>query len=229
MINSNRILSDITPRDFMATYQDTYLRFKTRDDEGWYPAYVREVSSQGDGDYLIHIQKLNGDIVVINPKDSHTHINFDWPELGYVNNKYSANYYTRQSRRQWKKGLRSTSITVSYTDQMLVRYLSEYTTKFRTDPFNNESIKAIFNPKYYGIEESIEIVIEGDAIARAISPDFAISSVYDVDKPVLMYRNTAVGVVEDGKILMPPSVEHIIPMIKRIVPNGFHNSIVLQP
>ena len=89
MNSSEVILSDISPRDFHATYADTYLQFKSRDDDGWYPGRVYNIESDGD-DLAITVEKLNGDRVLLYSNDPDNHINFDWPRLGFINsNKHS--------------------------------------------------------------------------------------------------------------------------------------------
>ena len=227
MINGKEILSDISARDFSVTYADTYLQFKTRDDDGWYPARVLDVSHTDDS-FLVILKKLNGDVVRLNPEDPSNAIKFDWPELGYINHKDHSLYVERTARRQWKKGLRHSCINVVPTDRRLLIALEEEGI-ICSSSFSDEAIGELYNPTYTSFKDAIELVVEGEKIARCISPHFAISSCYFLDKPVIMYRNNIVGIIEDNKVLIPNQVNYLIPMLRRIVPNGLHNSILLQP
>jgi len=227
MINGEEILSDISARDFSVTYADTYLQFKTRDDDGWYPARVLDVNYTDDS-FLLILRKLNGDTVRLDPKDPSNAIKFDWPELGYINHKAHSLYVERAAKRQWKKGLRQSCIHVAPTDRRLLIALQEEGVTV-DGSFSDSAIGELYNPTYTNLKDAIELVVEGEKIARCISPHFAISSCYYLDKPVLMYRNNIVGIIEDNKVLIPDQVNHLIPMLRRIVPNGLHNSILLQP
>jgi hypothetical protein len=227
MINVDDILSDTTARDFNVTYADTYLQFKTRDDDGWYPAKVIEASTI-DGSFVITVEKVNGHRVFLDMRNPSNSIKFDWPELGYINFKDHSVYIERTARRQWKKGLRQHCIQVTPTDCRMLSAISHEIRGYDTH-FSDKGIAEIFNPTYTSLKDAIELVVEGEKIARCISPHFAISSYYDIDKPVVMYRNNIVGIIEDNKLVMPNQVNHLIPMLRRIVPNGLHNSILLQP
>ncbi len=227
MINVNDILSDTTARDFNVTYADTYLQFKTRDDDGWYPAKVLEAATV-DGSFIITVRKINGDTICLDLRDPSNSIKFDWPELGYINFKDHSVYVERTARRQWKKGLRQHCLHVSPTDSRLLIAIQHEVNGYNVE-FSDQGITEIFNPTYTSVKDAIELVVEGEKIARCISPHFAISSCYHLDKPVVMYRNNIVGIIEDNQIVIPDKVNHLIPMLRRIVPNGLHNSIVLQP
>lgn len=227
MRNGELILSDISPRDFHATYADTYLQFKSRDDDGWYVGRVSNIETD-DGSLAISVDKVNGDRVLLYSDDPSNDINFDWPKLGFINSNKHTMYVERVARRQWKKGFRWSNVEHKILDKKIIRHLVvNDNINYRLDIGNNE-ISELFNPTYTPFEEAFETVVSGEMISRAISPHFAFSSMYDVEHPVLSYKGRPIGVIKDGRIEVSCKVDHLIPMIMRIVPNGFHNSISIQ-
>lgn len=227
MNSSEVILSDISPRDFHATYADTYLQFKSRDDDGWYPGRVYNIESD-DGDLAITVEKLNGDRVLLYSNDPANDINFDWPRLGFINSNKHSLYLERVARRQWKKGFRWNNVEHKVLDKKIIRHLVLNEDMNYRLSLSSEEIGEVFNPTYTPFEEAFETVVSGEMIARCISPQFAFSSMYDVEHPVLSYKGNPIGVIKDNRIEISCKVDHLIPMIMRIVPNGFHNSIAVQ-
>tara|TARA_R100000365_G_C2748096_1_gene78855 strand:+ start:2940 stop:3620 length:681 start_codon:yes stop_codon:yes gene_type:complete len=225
-MNADYIIDDLTARDFSATYSETYLKFKSRDDDGFYPAKVIDVCSSNNG-FAVVAEKLNGDRIVLDLSDPSTEIDFSWPTLGYINVKDHSVFVQRRAARQWKKGLRELLLRFDVMDDRIIHELRDSGANYGS-VFGPYAYGQLYNPEYTGIEDAIELVISGEKIARCISSKFAISSRYQMEKPVLMYKDRIVGVVDEvGRINIPKGLDHLIPMLERVVPNGY-NSISLQ-
>ena len=216
----NPILSQMTRRDIEATYSDTYLQFETRDSDGLFPARVIEVSSD-DSMYMI-VRTLDNDIRYIPLEDKSVRISFDFPKLGNFNHRKHSWYVTRNAMRQWKKGLRPHLLNKSLQCSYILDELNLY-----ENSFDSSALLAMYNPKYTPFIEAFESVEGGDYISRAVSPEFSISNTYNSDKPILLYKGRAVGFFDNGILKIPEDLAFIQPMIERIVPNGYNNSVLI--
>jgi hypothetical protein len=226
-MSRDHVVGDMTARDFSATYADTYLKFKSRDDDGYYPAKVLDVC-MSDDKWAVFVEKINGDKVLLDLKDPSIEVDYRWPTLGFINVEDHAVFVRRKAHRQWKKGLRDLLLDVRVMDDRIINELREAGAKYGA-LFGKVHYEELYSPEYTKVDEAIEQVISGEKIARCISPKFAITSRYNIENPVLMYKDSIVGVVNNyGGIEIPKMLDHLIPMLERVVPNGY-NSISLQP
>ena len=213
---------DMTVRDILATYADTYIQLQTRDDDGFYSAKLLGAEDNG-----LHFEKPNGDRIVVDINDSDVEYKLDWPTLGMVNIRDHVVLVERIAQRQWKKGLRMSSLRSLAFDPYILRCLKESGQRSRAGDFCNSDLTKLYTPEYTDFHEALEVVEAGEKVARAISPLFCVSNKWQVSKPLLYYKSNAIGVVTGTSVELAPEVSHIIPLLKRIVPNGYHNSIVM--
>jgi len=214
---------DMTVRDILATYSDTYIQLQTRDDDGFYSAKLLGV----DDDNGLYFEKPNGDRIIVGMQDSDVKYKLDWPTLGMVNIRDHVVLVERIAQRQWKKGLRMSSLRTCAFDTSILMHLYETHRRGRPDYFYQSDLIKLYTPEYTDFHEALEVVEAGEKIARAISPLFCVSNRWQVSKPLLYYKSNAIGVVTGTSVELAPEVSHIIPLLKRIVPNGYHNSIVM--
>ena len=214
----SNIFSDMTMRDISASYEGTVIQVKSPDDEGFYPARLLEVC-----DGYAYVKKSNQDVIRLPLWNKRIDFKMSFPALGMINVKDHVCYTSRRAARQWKKGLRLQNLHITTYDDELIEQLSPstryYSSKLEYD---------IFNPKYTDFFEAIELVDAGEKIARAVSSDFCISNFAFCSKPLLMYRNNAVGVVKGTSVAISDKLIHVIPSLKRIIPNGYHSSIIVE-
>tara|TARA_R110002074_G_scaffold153413_1_gene308490 strand:- start:5199 stop:5891 length:693 start_codon:yes stop_codon:yes gene_type:complete len=213
---------DMTVRDILATYADTYIQLQTRDDDGFYSARLLAAEDNG-----LHFEKPNGDRIVVDINDSDVEYKLDWPTLGMVNIRDHVVLVERIAQRQWKKGLRMSSLRSLAFDPYILRCLQGIGQRSRAGDFCNSDLIKLYTPEYTDFHEALEVVEAGEKVARAISPLFCVSNKWQVSKPLLYYKSNAIGVVTGTSVELAPEVSHIIPLLKRIVPNGYHNSIVM--
>ena len=213
------IFRDMTLRDISASYEGTIIQVNSPDDDGFYPAKLVEVSC----DEYVYVKKSNGDVIRLPILDNRIQFKMSFPSLGMINVNDHVCYVSRRAVRQWKKGLRLSNMEITTYDDQLIQYL---TPDIRL--FGPELEYDVFNPKYTDFFEAIEIVDAGEKIARAISSDFCITNSAQCSRPLLMYRNNAVGVVKGTSVSVSDKLVHILPSLKRIIPNGYHNSILVE-
>lgn len=213
----------MSARDVHSTYVGTYLRFSSRDDDGWYPALVQNFHSNNN--IIIEITKLNGDTVALDLDDPSVNINFNWPKLGMINVRDHVVYTERVAKRQWKKGLRMQCVNSQVHDEDLCNIMRNEKNYGRS--FTDKDLNSLYDNTFTPIGDAIDMVVSGEKIARALSLDFAISNMYGLNDTVLMYKSNPVGVVNGTNVEIHEGLDHLMPMLKRIVPNGYHNSIVV--
>lgn len=213
----------MSARDVHSTYVGTYLRFSSRDDDGWYPALVQNFHSNNN--IIIEITKLNGDTVALDLDDPSVNINFNWPKFGMINVRDHVVYTERVAKRQWKKGLRMQCVNSQVHDEDLCNIMRNEKDYARS--FTDKDLNSLYDNTFTPIGDAIDMVVSGEKIARALSLDFAISNMYGLNDTVLMYKSNPVGVVNGTNVEIHEGLDHLIPMLKRIVPNGYHNSIVV--
>ena len=214
---------DMSARDVHSTYVGTYLRFSSRDDDGWYPALVQNFHSNNN--IIIEITKLNGDTVALDLDDPSVNVNFNWPKFGMINVRDHVVYTERVAKRQWKKGLRMQCVNSQVHDEALCNIMRDEKNYARS--FTDKDLNSLYDNTFTPIGDAIDMVVSGEKIARALSLDFAISNMYGLNDTVLMYKSNPVGVVNGTNVEIHEGLDHLIPMLKRIVPNGYHNSIVV--
>ena len=217
---------NINARDVSGTYLDTYIQIKTRDDDDYYPAQLINVN-QEIGECVLSFKRFNEDVFIVGKDDPKVKYKFQWPELGMVNVRDHVCFVKRIAQRQWKKGLRLSNLATTVFDSTILEELSFTSERYRASSFNSEDIQLLYSPKYTPYMQAIESVSSGSSVARAISSNFCISNRFGVMTPLLYYKKHAVGIVKDNSISIVPEVSHIIPILKRVVPNGFHNSITV--
>jgi hypothetical protein len=218
----NPTLSQMSLRDIDSTYAGTYLRFNTVDDDGWWVGQV-EHTDCSDGPAIV-VTKCNGERRILNLRDNRVMISLKYPSLGNVNHKKHSWFIRRKAVRQWKKGLRTSLLHTKVNGSCMLEALQPYGYSL-----DNSVIEEIYEPTYTPYFEAIEEVSAGNFISRAISSYFAVANIRDVDKPVLMYKGTIIGVYHDNTLALSEDLSHLKPMIERIVPHGYNNSIVIQP
>lgn len=218
----NLILSQMNPRDISNTYAGTYLRFKTPDDDGWYTGYVDQIDRDADETYM-KVLKINQDIVWINLEDSRNKICMNFPELGNINHRESSWHVRRAASQQWKKGLRPHLLDTFLHGQEVIDILQPYRAHFSVDAIN-----ALYEPKYTDYLQALEEVESGDKVSRAVSKHFAIANHRSIDVPVLVYKTNVVGYYKDNVVNVNECLSFLEPMIRRIVPSGYH-SINIRP
>ena len=216
-------LAQMSIHDIHATYSGTYLRFNTPDDDGWWTGYVDSATRDRDKSYLV-VTKGPNESRCISLGDSRVKLSLEYPKLGNINQKKHSWYIDRRAVRQWKKGLRLSLLRTRVNGNCMLEHLRPYGYSL-----DNEAIDEIYEPTYTNYFEAVEGVYHGDFISRAISPEFAIANLASLSKPVLMYKGRAVGTYEDTTLSIHEDLSHIEPMIRRIVPDGYNNSIVIQP
>ena len=216
--------ANMEPRDVNASYANTFLNFKTRDDDGFYPAQIEDCMG-GDTIYLV-CRKLDEDTLLIDVNDPSVEINYDWPELGMINTKNYVFYCQRRAARQWKRGFRLSQINLFPLDSTTYSYYvrREEIKRIQKDFYTT---KYIYENKYYSLDESIDLIESNRVFARAISKDIAIAKLINLDPIAVYYRKHIIGLVEDNKIVPHKSIKYLNQIIERI--NDGDNRTNLQP
>lgn len=227
---TTRSFGDMSRSDIAASYSGTFIQAKTRDDDGFYTAKLIDVFLDENRETRIRLVKMNGDEVIVRRESKVVKYNLNWPTLGMTNVRDHVVLVQRVAQKQWKKGLRASSLSTHTFDSDILNMLEVYGKVCNNGPsWKNSDIGKLYDVKYTDFHEALESVNGGDKVARAISPDFCVSNKYECNKPVLYYKTHAVGVVEGTTVKVSAEVSHVLPLLKRIVPNGYHNSIIIQP
>jgi hypothetical protein len=220
---THETFGDMSIRDILATYSDTHIQIKTKDDDGFYSALLVGC----DEDQYLSFIKPNLDRVNVRLNDKSVKFKLNWPTLGMVNVRDHAVLVARSAQRQWKKGLRMSSLNCYTFDPGILSDLQNYKRSYRAQSFIHQDLHQLYTPEYTDFHEALEVVEAGEKIARAVSPLFCVSNKYKASKPLLYYKTFPVGIVTGTTVEVDPKVSHIIPLLKRIVPNGYHNSIAM--
>ena len=207
-------------RDVSATFVETFLQFKTRDSDGFFPARVLDITGNRHENVILVVRELNDDIRCINLSDKDIDVSFKFPIMGAFNYMKHAWHVARSACRQWKRGLRPHLLSTHMYGNDVIDNIKGY----HTNGFSDDVLKSLYYPKYTSYPEAIQGVLEGEYIARAISPEFVIENKPNCNAPVMTYKTRAIGVYNDDTLEIPRALSHIDPMIRRIVPNGSYNS-----
>lgn len=227
---TTRSFGDMSKSDIAASYSGTFFQVKTRDDDGYYTAKLIDVFFDYDREVRLRLVKMNGDEVIVRRENRVVKYNLNWPTLGMTNVRDHVVLVQRVAQRQWKKGLRASSLSTHVFDSDLLHMLEVYgKVENNGSSWKTSDIGKLYDVEYTDFHEALESVGGGDKVARAISPDFCVTNKYECNKPVLHYKTHAVGVVEGTTVKVSAEVSHVLPLLKRIVPNGYHNSIIIQP
>lgn len=189
------LMPQMEPRDLARTYEGTYLKFKTRDSDCFYPARLSAVFQETDGIYL-RLQKATSEYVLVPAYDKEECVvDVSWPNLGFVNYKTTALFLARKLETQWKRGLRRSQLEMKFVSYQISReyYDIESEGYFHTQEF----LESLYYPEYPSYREAAQMVLDGKAIAKAISHNIAIANHIALDKPVVFFQNNEVGFLDD--------------------------------
>ena len=216
------MFSGMNPRDIAASYEGTVVQLDSPDDDGLYPVKIVDVSRDN---YNIVVRKVSGEHMNVPILDKRYKFSNKFPTLGMINVADHVCYVSRKAQRQWKKGLRLHNLSVKTFDTDLLHLLNEEAnTDYRA--YTDDLEFKLYDNKYTPYFEALESVNDGDKVARAISPDFCVSNRYNCSKPLLYYRSNIVGVVNNYTVTINEQLAHIIPILKRNIPNGYRSIYV---
>ena len=209
--------SIMSPSDIMATYEGTWIEVRPKDCDSFIPVRVSDTYEDFDGNPGIICYDVDGGRrrfpLYRNPED----VRWSWPELGMVNIRDFAVYHARRANRQWRRGVRRNQVNSHiHGSDMGFAAVGDSFGGFEFD--NSENISQMFNPTYTPLNKAIELVSSGKCFARAVNKHFAITSDPSIEVPVLAYKQSLVGVVQqDGVIRLYGEVNHLEPAVERLI------------
>lgn len=145
------------------------------------------------------------------------------PEMGYVNIEDTSVFVTRIPRRQWKKGYTRNTIDLCFVPSPAVNSLRFSLPVYQeTNAGNISLLYNLYNRTFPSAEEAIRLLLEGEAIARALSPQIALCVAGYSEKLALYYSTDLVGVYDTSSsvIRIDRQVTDFIPEIKQIFTNN---------
>jgi|TARA_B110000908_G_C10165370_1_gene408100 hypothetical protein len=207
------IRSIMSARDIEATYNNTFLEIKTRDSDDFYPIKVIGTDSSEPSGPIVLGRTLDGGSVRFPLYSPDVEVRWEWPELGMRNFERFVVYVSRQAQRQFRRGVREGQLDLRSRGRSMAEYLDiDIHYEFESRGF----LQTLFNPKYPSLDKALEQVNNAEVLARAFSPCFAVEADPRVDHPLLIYKETAVGVFKDGVLELDSNALHLQPMIQRI-------------
>jgi hypothetical protein len=218
------LMPQMTERDLIRSYHRTFLKFKTRDSDCFYPAQVAEVTETEDGIFLT-LRKATGEYIIVPAYDpEECVVDVSWPDLGFINYKTATVNLSRKAETQWKRGMRSDQISKRFVSPDIAS--EYYDLESENYLYTNEFIEGLYYPEYPKYQEAAYLVLEGKAISKAINKDFALANVYGINKPVIQFRNYGVGVIEDDYTIALHSKAHQLLETIEDLTNGYRTRIL---
>lgn len=194
-------------REFNYRYGNTYLSLKNGN--ALRPVKLIEATSLEN-----FVLSAEGGI---NERVSFDDINFDYPELGYIDINDNAWYVSRAVSREYKRGLIPQKLTFSLA-------MVGTTRRVRT-PRNDSwgTLKAIYNPKFTPFDEAVELITSGTRASVPVSKEMAIGISGSIDAPIIFYENVIAGWVEDGIAKIAEPMDFVS---YDLVVNGIESEVV---
>lgn len=133
-------------------------------------------------------------------------VDLTYPSLGLINSDTDVRYVSRRPQRQYRKAFRIEGLNASALF-CVKQIASQYRKRSRSIPLTRDDrnilTKDIFDNKYYSLDEAYELIEQGNKVAVAITPKFAISlTLYDVDNYTVYYKSSLIGLIsKDSKDL----------------------------
>lgn len=119
-------------------------------------------------------------------------INFSFPPLGYVNSPFGPFYSVRVPKRQWKRGVCRDTVSIVYNNvfQCLIRKVGLDTSGFHV----NTLYSNIMLPKYKGVKDSIEYLLDGGSYGVALNKNICLSFLPNKKYEIgIFYKDLYVG------------------------------------
>jgi hypothetical protein len=200
------LMPNMSARDIAKSYMHTFLKFKTRDSDCFYPAKVEEVSDTEDGIYLT-LKKGTHEYINVPAYDPEECIvDVSWPELGFINYKTTTIHLSRKAETQWKRGMRSDQLEQKFVSSTIAR--EYYNVESEAYLRSNEFLEGLYYPEYPKYTDAAHLVLQGKAISKAINKDFALATVYNISKPIIQFREHGIGVLNDDYTISLHSKAH---------------------
>ena len=205
--------SIMTQDDLNRTFQDTYLSFKTRDDDGFFPARVLAAVARRDIDNRpsLLVQKANEDRLILPIyNDKLVKVNYSWPKLGAINTNNGVIWTSRKAQRQWKRGLRASLINSQSISQLLNRGPRSAKVKV-----TRALLDSLYNPKYYNLRQAISILNNQRADSVALSPAFSIAE--RGNQRVIFFSDKPIGFLEGTQCILEPEAQNLQPYLQKVI------------
>ncbi len=170
--------------DINATYGDTYVGFRTSSGV-ISPLYVARSEERNS-----IIGEVDGDRMDLSINDSRLVLSH--PDSGAYNvNEDKAVFVGRAARRQWRRGVRPDSLSLT-----------------GDAGFSASLVRAMYNPEYLTFAELLQKLESASFTSGAVSKDFWVRKVRDAKYPLIMFRSRIVGEVkENGDYSVVPAIK----------------------
>lgn len=191
-------------------YKDTYLSININDIK--MPFYVKEFKKGNSETYIIcegtTFDKTNI-FMWIPATISAELLNYEHPEVGYINAGDCACYVSRAPVRQFKKGV--TKGTLNFYRVSTVLKIIENSLQIPPHTQKEaETIYYLFNPRYYSLLEIINKINTLEIYSGAINRVYAVQPTYDEEVLLLMYKNNKIGYIKNEVALLPKNNVHFV-------------------
>lgn len=177
--------------DLKIYFDGTYIGM--REGEELKPCYVKSILDDVDGRGRGFIGSMGRKAVAStfgNPD-----IEIVVPESCFVNTSLQAVYLSRNTTRQYKKGIR--------LDQFRNEYPSRQITERLRDRADTEVyVSALLNRDYPTLAEACSELECGERVSMAFSEHFCVGLREHIPEMLLYYRGLVCGTVQDGKLIL---------------------------
>jgi hypothetical protein len=174
-----------------------------------HPEGPQPVNIQQTGDNSIFATDLTGNLHVI-PWQRRAELSFAMPELGMVNGDYTIIYMYKTSPRQPHRGYRTQEILHTVFNAWNLRKLSPI-----PDPGNRTVIRNLFFPRYYELKEGLAALDTGERVGCALNERIGIYTSAADRFPMLAYRRSTIGYIENNRAMIPRAYAEDAPIIHK--------------
>jgi len=159
------------PRDFNQKYGDCIVRASYKGAAG--EVYQIHSIDEGDSSALSgHMLNESGTWIPTSLVISDTEIDFTIPNMGMINVDSNVIYVRRTTTKQYRQAFtfKNSVVVGSVIEHELANLKGVY-----INVKDGKVVKNIFDPVYYSLEESLERIYSGEAIASAITSRYYVS------------------------------------------------------
>ena len=188
-MNPNQIFED-----FDRKYQGSYVQvaFKDKQPELF---QLRRIVNDSTKFPKLELRSDTLGTVILNYNTS-ARILFKVPQTTFIQHKKDVLFFHRMPERQWKRGIHQ-------NNSRFIHPKSGFTLMADSSAFDFTVIREAFKPRFYTLDEALEMINKQDYTGVALSRNLAICKTKKAT--VLFYRLAPIGTVDDNGNINAPN------------------------